>query len=128
MLQRVGKHKKEVMMSDQIPGTYAPIPAALPLPTSGLAIGSLIASIVSWVLMPIIGSVVGLVLGYAARKDTRAVPPTASGDGLATAGIIISWINIGVVTCACLTIFVLMVLGPVIGSTFSSINSSLQSP
>ncbi len=113
-------------MSDQMSNNPIPLPVVeSPLPTSSLAVGSLIASILSWVLLPILGSVVGLVLGYSARKETRAVPPTASGDGLATAGIIVSWINIGLVACSCLVIATLMVLGPVIGSTLSTINSSL---
>ncbi len=112
-------------MSAQMPNAPLSVPIQPPLPTSGLAIGSLVSSILSWVLFPIIGSIIGLVLGYSARKETRAVPPTASGDGLATAGIIISWINIGMLGCIPLVIALLMVLGPVIGSTFSTINSSL---
>ncbi len=112
-------------MSAQIPNAPISMPIQPPLPTSGLAIGSLVASILSWVLFPIIGSIIGLALGYSARKETRAVRPTATGDGLATAGIIISWINIGLLSCSCLVITALMVLGPVIGNTFSTINSSL---
>jgi len=30
-----------------------------------------------------------------ARQETRAVPPKASGDGMATAGIVMGWIQIG---------------------------------
>ncbi len=112
-------------MSAQIPNAPISMPIQPPFPTSGLAIGSLVASILSWVLFPIIGSIIGLILGYSARKETRAVPPTAAGDGLATAGIIISWVNVGLLGCSCLVITSLMVLGPVIGSTFSTINSSL---
>lgn len=112
-------------MSAQMPNAPIAMPLQPPLPTSGLAIGSLVAAILSWVLFPILGAIVGLVLGYSARKETRAVPPTASGDGLATAGIIISYVNIGLLGCSCLVITTLMILGPVIGSTFSTINSSL---
>ncbi len=113
-------------MSDQMSANPFEAPVVLPsLPTSGLAVGSLVMSILSWLLLPILGSIIGLVLGYAARKETRAAPPTAGGDGLATAGIIISWINIGLVGVSCLVIAVLMVLGPVIATQFSTINSSL---
>jgi hypothetical protein len=51
------------------------------LPASTLAVVSLIAGILSFVMIPVIGSIVALWAGYAARKETRATPPTASGVG-----------------------------------------------
>jgi len=65
------------------------------LPSSTLAIVSLIAGILGFVMLPVIASAVALWAGYAARKETRSIPPTASGDGMATAGIIMGWIQIG---------------------------------
>jgi hypothetical protein len=67
------------------------------LPASTLAVVSLIAGILSFVMIPVIGSIVALWAGYAARKETRATPPTASGDGMATAGIVMGWIHVGLV-------------------------------
>ena len=64
------------------------------LPTSTMAIVSLVAGIVGFVALPVIGSIVAIITGYAARKETRALPPTAAGDGLATAGIVMGWIQI----------------------------------
>jgi hypothetical protein len=66
------------------------------LPTSTLATVSLIAGILSFVMLPLIGAVVAIWTGYEARKETRSVPPRATGDGLATAGIILGWIHVGV--------------------------------
>ncbi len=65
------------------------------LPSSTLATVSLIAGILGFLMLPIIGSIVALWAGYEARKETRSVPPTASGDGLATAGIVMGWIQLG---------------------------------
>jgi hypothetical protein len=65
------------------------------LPTSTLAIISLISGIVGFTIFPIVASIVALVTGYAARKETRAIPPQVSGDGLATAGIIMGWVQVG---------------------------------
>lgn len=65
------------------------------LPTSTMAIVSLIAGIAGFSFLPAIGTIVALITGYMARNETRAVPPTASGDGLATAGIIMGWIQVG---------------------------------
>ncbi len=73
------------------------------LPTSTLATVSLIAGILSFVVFPIIGAVVAIWTGYEARKETRSVPPRATGDGLATAGIVLGWAHVGlvVVTLCC---------------------------
>jgi len=65
------------------------------LPTSTLAVVSMIAGITGFTIFPAIGTIVALIPGYAARKETRAVPPQASGDGLATAGIIMGWVQVG---------------------------------
>lgn len=65
------------------------------LPTSTMAIISLIAGIAGFSFLPVIGTIVALITGYSARNETRAVPPTASGDGLATAGIVMGWVQVG---------------------------------
>ena len=65
------------------------------LPTSTLATVSLIAGILSFVMLPLIGAVVAIWTGYEARKEPRATPPRAGGDGMATAGIILGWIHVG---------------------------------
>ena len=59
-----------------------------------MAIVSLIAGILGFSALPLVGTVVALITGYSARNETRAVPPTASGDGLATAGIVMGWIQV----------------------------------
>lgn len=66
------------------------------LPTSTLAIVSMIAGITGFTIFPAIGTIVALITGYAARKETRNIPPQAGGDGLATAGIIMGWIQVGI--------------------------------
>jgi hypothetical protein len=79
------------------------------LPTSTLAIVSLIAGILGFTMLPVIGSIVAILTGYAARKETRAVPALAGGDGLATAGIIMGWIQAGLAVvgvCCFITYFV----------------------
>ena len=64
------------------------------LPTSTLATTSLIAGILGFVMFPVIASIVAIWTGYEARKETRSVPPRAAGDGMATAGIVMGWIQI----------------------------------
>jgi hypothetical protein len=82
--------------------------------TSTLAIISLIAGILGFTMLPLIGSIAAIVTGYAARKETRAVPPLG-GDGLATAGIIMGWVQIalGVVGFCCFALYFIFVAGAV---------------
>ena len=65
------------------------------LPTSTLAIISLITGILGIISpIPFVLSIAAVWTGYAARKATRAIPPKAAGDRLATAGIIMGWLQI----------------------------------
>ena len=79
------------------------------LPSSTLAIVSLVAGVLGFTAVPIVGGIVALITGYMARNETRSVPPRASGDGLATAGIVMGWIQVGllVVGTCCFAAFVL---------------------
>jgi hypothetical protein len=63
---------------------------------------------------------VALITGYMARNETRAVPPTASGDGLATAGIIMGWVQVGLsVLAVCLFILFFGFFASLIGISAS---------
>jgi hypothetical protein len=64
-----------------------------------MAIISLIAGILGFTMLPFLGSIIALITGYMARGETRGNPPTHSGDGLATAGIVMGWIGIGLGVC-----------------------------
>jgi hypothetical protein len=96
------------MEQPNVPQSYQPV-----LPSSTMAIVSLIAGIAGFSFLPVIGSIVALLTGYAARKETRAVPAAVSGDGMATAGIVMGWIGIGlaVVSICCFAFYFLFVVG-----------------
>jgi hypothetical protein len=94
------------------------IPQNMPytvLPTSPLAIVSLIAGILGFMGFPVIASIVAILTGYAARKETRSSPPKATGDGMATAGIIMGWIQIALAVAAicCFILYFVFVIGVV---------------
>jgi len=78
--------------------------------TSGTAIASLIFGILSWLMLPFIGAIIAVILGHIARSEIRRAPPgTIEGDGLALAGLILGWIQLGLAICVFLfvTFFVL---------------------
>jgi hypothetical protein len=61
---------------------------------------------------------VAIVTGYMARNETRAMPPRASGDGMATAGIVMGWIQVGllVIGVLCAIVSIVFVAGWVVTS------------
>ncbi len=77
---------------EQQPYGYGYTPAP---PTSGLAIVSLISSILGLTFLPVVGSIVGLILGYMARRQIQESAGAQGGEGLAKAGIIVGWVGIG---------------------------------
>jgi hypothetical protein len=92
------------------PPPVTPIPQSSPSsspPTSGLALASMLLGIGGLTLLPLVGSVLAIILGYMARRDIRRHPDRVSGDGLALAGIIMGWVAVG----ASVLIAVLAALG-----------------
>jgi hypothetical protein len=61
--------------------------------TSGYAIASLILGIAGFFVFPIVPSILAIVFGQKAREEFRR-DPTAGGDGLATAGIVLGWVGL----------------------------------
>ena len=64
------------------------------LPTSTLAVVCLISGVLGLLFFPFVGGIVAIVTGNMARKETRSIPPTHSGDGMATAGMIMGWLSL----------------------------------
>lgn len=74
--------------------TAAPAVAPVTAPQSGKAIASMICSISGIFVCMFVGQIIGLVLGYSARREIRASQGRIGGAGFATAGIVIGWIGI----------------------------------
>jgi len=96
-----------VKQSEPWAAARAPVPAGSTLPTNGMAIASLVLGIGGLTILPLLGSIVAIILGTMARKEIRQRPTEISGEGLATAGIVLGWITVG-----------LSVLGLVLGVGF----------
>jgi uncharacterized Zn finger protein (UPF0148 family) len=75
------------------PPRYAPSGA---VQTSGLAIASLVSGIAGWTIVPLLGSILAIFLGYAARNEIRRDPDRLTGEGLAVAGLVLGWIMVGI--------------------------------
>jgi hypothetical protein len=88
-----------------------------------LAIVSLIVGVVSLcgLVVPFIGiplGILGLVLGYFGRRDINWKTYATIGMALSGVGILLSCVPVGLITA-------MRLLGPKIGTTFSTISNSL---
>lgn len=67
---------------------------AAPRPTNGLAVASLVLSILGLVwILPVIGSIAGVIMGHSSLR--QIAQRGEGGRGMAMAGTIIGWIGIG---------------------------------
>ncbi len=74
--------------NDMPPQVYSP-------QSSTLAVISLISGIASFFIVPLLGAIAAIITGGMAKKEIRASQGRMSGSGMATAGQIMGWINIG---------------------------------
>jgi hypothetical protein len=87
-----------------VPVPYGPPGYSAPQqPTSGLAVGSLVCSLVGLLVGP--ATIPGVIMGHAARRQIRR--SGQRGDGLAISGMVIGYIGIA----AWLLLVVLVILG-----------------
>jgi hypothetical protein len=81
------------------PGPPPPYPPTIPAyavprqSVNGFAIASMVLGIV-WIYW--IGSILALVFGYIGKRQIEASNGRESGGGMATAGIVLGWIGIGI--------------------------------
>ena len=110
-------------MSNQLDSSQAPLqPVAQ---NSTLAIVSLVLGIVGWVILPIVGAIGAIITGHLAKKEIRESAGRLIGDGLATAGLVLGYLQVVFIAIPVCIIVILALLGPAIGDVFSNIMLSL---
>ena len=91
--------------SQQIPA----IPGA-PKKDSGLAIASLVCGIAAWFIFPVVSAIAAVITGHLAKKEIRASNGTMGGDGMALAGLLMGYIQLGLFVLAIIVITVLVLV------------------
>ena len=71
---------------------------------SSLAIASLVTGLVGWTFLPIIGAIAAVITGHLAKKEIRESNGMLGGDGMALAGLILGYVQIGLVVLAVLCV------------------------
>ncbi|MFT4258914.1 DUF4190 domain-containing protein [Microbacterium sp.] len=91
---------------------YAPIGYAIPRPSSGLAIASLVCGlsglVLFWLFLPVLASFVAVITGHMALRQTKENPVLA-GRGMAITGLITGYIGVGILVAG-VAFFVLSLL------------------
>jgi hypothetical protein len=90
--------------------SYIVGPAPVMTQTSNLALFSLILGILSWVFLPFIAAIGAVITGHMARREIRGAAGRFTGEGLATAGLILGYLNLGL-SLLVLCLFVFLILG-----------------
>ncbi len=100
------------------PVTLPPLPVAKK--DSALAIVSLVCGLVGWTVLPLIGAIAAIITGHLAKKEIRDSAGSLGGNGMAIAGLIMGYVQIGFVLLAiiCMLTFFLALM-PAIENDFS---------
>jgi len=110
-------HPTSSFPSAQTP-MYAPAQTVYvtgPPRTSGTAVTALIIAILGWFFCPFLGGVLGLGIGWSARREIRRSGDAIVGDGMALAAMIISSVHIALV--GLIVLFFVLVAAGLLGST-----------
>jgi len=93
---------------DYVYGYGQPYAGPMPPSTNGLAIASLICSIGSYVLLPGIAAVLGVIFGHLALRQIRASQGREEGRGMAIAGVVLGYVNLAL--CVLIVVFVFLIV------------------
>ena len=84
-------------------------PPSNTLPTSPLAVASLVFGIACWVVLPVLGSLGAIICGHMAKREIRDAAGRLGGSGMATAGLVLGYVHLAFAILA--TVFVVLLFG-----------------
>lgn len=102
---------------------YYPDP---PLPVNTLAVASLILGITSFSILPLLGAIAAVVTGHMAKKEIKANPYKFSGEGLATAGLILGYAHLALAFLTLVFIFIGLLMLPSFVDWITQLVNSIQ--
>lgn len=101
-------------MSDYPPAP-APAPVYQPVETNIWSIISVIAGVLGWLGVIGVGGIAAVICGHVAKSQIRDSAGRQGGDGLATIGLVLGYLNIAL-TLFGICLFVLITLGVISGA------------
>ena len=82
----------------------------------GTAVVSMIFGIASYLILPGVGALVAIICGHIAKSQIRASQGHLKGDGMATAGLVLGYIQIGL---GVLALAIILIVGLAASSSYS---------
>jgi Domain of unknown function (DUF4190) len=121
-----------------MPGAAAPpipaqgnVPAAHPLPvapvsqflsappqTDDKAVISLVLGVLSLVSFSILAGIPAIILGKTSRENIRASSGRLTGEGMATAGIVMGWVSVGLAGVLLLVVLLIVIFAVAAGTHY----------
>jgi hypothetical protein len=83
---------------------------ATPPRDSQYAVASMVTGILGWTLVPLLGSVAAIITGHLAKKEINESRGAIGGSSMATAGLILGYVQLGFVVIAIAFAIILMVV------------------
>lgn len=80
-------------------------------PNSNMALASMVLGILGWTIAPGLASIAAIVTGHMAKKEIKESMGQLSGDGMATAGLVMGYASVAIVLCVCLAMAGMMAFG-----------------
>ena len=71
-----------------------------------LAAASLVCGLLTWFVVPFFGALAAVITGHLARKQIRESQGEMSGDGMAVAGLILGYTQLGVILLIVMVIII----------------------
>lgn len=90
-----------------------------------MALASLVAGILCWLIIPVIGAILAIVTGHMALQDIRDSDGILTGRGMAIAGLVLGYFQIVISLCGIIVIAIAFLLGPSLGTIFNDIIKSI---
>jgi len=93
------------------PDFQQPSPPMYVPQTSTLAIISLIAGILGWIGFLVIGPIVAVITGHMAKNEIAKSGGQMTGSGMATAGLILGYVNLALSILGLCAVFAFLLIG-----------------
>ena len=110
------------MNQQNMPYVQVPVPTVMPH-NSSTAIISLVAGIAGWTLLPFLGAIVAIITGHIAKGEIKRGGGMVTGNGMATWGLVLGYVNIAFGICLLCVLVILPLLGIGLSIPFLNTNS-----
>jgi hypothetical protein len=100
----------ELPPTQNIPEEKNETPPPLYIKDSSLAVASLVTGMLGWTLVPLLGSIVAIITGHLAKKEIDESNGLLSGKSMASAGLIMGYIQLGFVVLIAITVITLIII------------------